>query len=56
MALSSGAQIRTSPRDRAGGLAVVITVEIVDDNITNFYAIRNPDKPAAIAAPRIICR
>ena len=27
----------------------VITVEIVDDKITNFYVMRNPDKLAALA-------
>ena len=31
-------------------------MEIADGKITNFYAIRNPDKLAAIAAPRTISR
>jgi RNA polymerase sigma-70 factor (ECF subfamily) len=34
----------------------VITVEIVDGKITHFYAMRNPDKLAAIAVPREISR
>ncbi|MDT5369138.1 MAG: hypothetical protein QOC62_3569 [Mycobacterium sp.] len=34
----------------------VFTVELVDGKITNFYAIRNPDKLAAIAIPREITR
>jgi RNA polymerase sigma-70 factor, ECF subfamily len=37
-------------------LAGVITVEIVDDKITNFYAMRNPDKLAALAGAREISR
>ena len=34
----------------------VITLEIVDDKITNFYAMRNPDKLAALATARDISR
>ena len=34
----------------------VFLVEIIDGKITNFYAIRNPDKLAAIAVPRTISR
>ncbi|BBX23704.1 RNA polymerase sigma24 factor [Mycolicibacter terrae] len=34
----------------------VFTVEIVDGLITNFYAMRNPDKLAAVAAAREITR
>ena len=34
----------------------VFTVEIVDGKITHFYAMRNPDKLAAIAVPRTISR
>jgi RNA polymerase sigma-70 factor, ECF subfamily len=34
----------------------VFLVEIIDDKITNFYAMRNPDKLAAIAVPRHISR
>jgi RNA polymerase sigma-70 factor, ECF subfamily len=34
----------------------VFLVEIADEKITNFYAIRNPDKLAAIAVPRTITR
>ena len=30
----------------------VFVVEIIDDQITNFYAMRNPDKLAGIAIPR----
>jgi RNA polymerase sigma-70 factor (ECF subfamily) len=37
-------------------LESVFLIEIVDGKITNFYAIRNPDKLAAIAAPRTISR
>ena len=33
-----------------------VPVEIIDGKITNFYAIRNPDKLAAIAVPRTISR
>ena len=34
----------------------VFLVEIIDGKITHFYAIRNPDKLAAIAVPRTISR
>ena len=34
----------------------VFPVELIDRKITNFYAIRNPDKLAAIAIPRKITR
>jgi RNA polymerase sigma-70 factor (ECF subfamily) len=34
----------------------VITLEIVDDKITNFYAIRNPDKLVALTTAREISR
>jgi RNA polymerase sigma-70 factor, ECF subfamily len=34
----------------------VFLVEIIDGKITNFYAMRNPDKLAAIAVPRTITR
>jgi RNA polymerase sigma-70 factor (ECF subfamily) len=34
----------------------VFLIEIVDGKITNFYAMRNPDKLAAIAVPRTISR
>ena len=34
----------------------VFLVEITDGKITNFYAMRNPDKLAAIAVPRQISR
>ncbi|HEX3548574.1 MAG TPA: RNA polymerase sigma-70 factor [Mycobacterium sp.] len=34
----------------------VFLVEIIDGKITNFYAMRNPDKLAAIAVPRSIAR
>lgn len=34
----------------------VFLVEIIDGKITNFYAMRNPDKLAAIAVPREITR
>jgi len=37
-------------------LAGVITVEIVGDKIANFYAMRNPDKLAALASAREISR
>ncbi|WP_409428546.1 RNA polymerase sigma-70 factor [Mycobacterium sp. SMC-11] len=40
----------------AGRLEGAITVEIVDGLITNFYAMRNPDKLAALAAAREITR
>jgi RNA polymerase sigma-70 factor, ECF subfamily len=41
---------------RADRLEGVFTVEIVDGKITNFYAIRNPDKLAAAATAREISR
>lgn len=41
---------------RAGQLEGVFTVEIVDGLITNFYAMRNPDKLSALAAAREITR
>lgn len=34
----------------------MFTFEIVDGLITNFYAMRNPDKLAALAAAREITR
>jgi RNA polymerase sigma-70 factor (ECF subfamily) len=34
----------------------VFTIDIVDGKITDFYAIRNPDKLAAISVPRTISR
>jgi RNA polymerase sigma-70 factor (ECF subfamily) len=37
-------------------LEAVFLVEIIDGKITNFYAMRNPDKLAAIAVPRTISR
>jgi RNA polymerase sigma-70 factor, ECF subfamily len=39
-----------------GRLEGVITVEIIDGKITNFYVMRNPDKLAALAAARAISR
>ncbi|QLL06571.1 RNA polymerase sigma-70 factor [Mycobacterium vicinigordonae] len=39
-----------------GQLQGVITVEIVDDKITNFYAMRNPEKLVALGNPRRISR
>lgn len=39
-----------------GRLEGVITVEIADGVITNFYVMRNPDKLAALAAARVISR
>ncbi|HET9874727.1 MAG TPA: RNA polymerase sigma-70 factor [Mycobacterium sp.] len=41
---------------RADQLEGVFTVEIIDGLITNFYAMRNPDKLAALAATRTISR
>lgn len=41
---------------RADQLEGVFTIEIVDGLITNFYAMRNPDKLAALAATRTISR
>ncbi|GAA3598918.1 RNA polymerase sigma factor SigJ [Nonomuraea rosea] len=37
-------------------LEAVFLIEIADGKITNFYAIRNPDKLLAVAAPRQISR
>jgi RNA polymerase sigma-70 factor, ECF subfamily len=37
-------------------LAMVVTLEIADDKITNFYVMRNPDKLAALASARDISR
>jgi RNA polymerase sigma-70 factor, ECF subfamily len=37
-------------------LGMAITVEIVDDKITNFYVMRNPDKLTTLAAARTISR
>jgi RNA polymerase sigma-70 factor, ECF subfamily len=34
----------------------VFTVEIIDGKITNFYAMRNPDKLAAVTTVRHISR
>jgi len=34
----------------------LITLEIADDKITNFYVMRNPEKLAALATPRDISR
>ncbi|GAB3164158.1 RNA polymerase sigma factor SigJ [Microbispora hainanensis] len=34
----------------------VFLIEIADEKITNFYAVRNPDKLLAVAAPRRISR
>lgn len=39
-----------------GRLEGVITVEIVEDKITNFYVMRNPDKLVTLAAARDISR
>ncbi len=39
-----------------GHLEGVITLEIVDDKITNFYVMRNPDKLMALATAREISR
>jgi RNA polymerase sigma-70 factor, ECF subfamily len=39
-----------------GHLEGVVTVEIADDKITNFYVMRNPDKLAALATARDISR
>ncbi len=40
----------------ADRLEGVFTVEIVDGKITNFYAMRNPDKLAAVTTVRHISR
>lgn len=37
-------------------LEAIVTVEIVDGKITNLYAMRNPDKLAAVSVPRAISR
>jgi RNA polymerase sigma-70 factor (ECF subfamily) len=37
-------------------LAMVVTLEIAGDKITNFYVMRNPDKLAALATARDISR
>lgn len=34
----------------------VFLVEVIEGKITNFYAMRNPEKLAAIAVPRTITR
>ncbi len=34
----------------------IVTLEITDGLITNFYAVRNPDKPAAVSLQRAISR
>lgn len=39
-----------------GRLEGVITVDIVDGRITDLYAMRNPDKLAAVSVPRAISR
>jgi RNA polymerase sigma-70 factor (ECF subfamily) len=41
---------------RGDVLEGVFLLEIVGDKITNFYAMRNPDKLAAFAVPRTISR
>jgi RNA polymerase sigma-70 factor (ECF subfamily) len=41
---------------RGDALEGVFLIEIVDDKITNFYAMRNPDKLAAFGVPRTISR
>ena len=41
---------------RGDVLEGVFLLEIVDDKITNFYAMRNPDKLAAFTVPRTISR
>ena len=41
---------------RGDVLEGVFLLEIVDDKITNFYAMRNPDKLAAVTTPRQISR
>jgi RNA polymerase sigma-70 factor (ECF subfamily) len=41
---------------RGDAVETVITVEIVDGKITNFYAMRNPEKLAAVAVRREISR
>lgn len=34
----------------------VITLEVIDDKITNFYVMRNPAKLAALTSARTISR
>ena len=34
----------------------VFLIEVIDGKITNFYAMRNPDKLAGITIPRTISR
>src|SRR6185437_1368124 len=41
---------------RGDRLEGVFLIEVTDGEITNFYAIRNPDKLLALAAPRQISR
>jgi RNA polymerase sigma-70 factor, ECF subfamily len=41
---------------RGEAIDLVITVDVVDGKIANFYAIRNPDKLTTIAVPREISR
>jgi RNA polymerase sigma-70 factor, ECF subfamily len=41
---------------RGDVLEGVFLVEIIDDKITNLYAMRNPDKLSAFAVPRTISR
>jgi RNA polymerase sigma-70 factor, ECF subfamily len=41
---------------RGDHLEGVFLIEIIDGKITNFYAMRNPDKLVAVAAPRQISR
>jgi RNA polymerase sigma-70 factor, ECF subfamily len=41
---------------RGDPLEGVLLVEIVDGRIINLYAVRNPDKLAAVAVPRRISR
>ena len=41
---------------RGDHLEGVFLIEIIDGKITNLYAMRNPDKLAAIAVPRTISR
>jgi RNA polymerase sigma-70 factor (ECF subfamily) len=40
----------------ADRLEGVLLIEIVEEKITNFYVVRNPDKLAAAAVPRTISR
>jgi RNA polymerase sigma-70 factor (ECF subfamily) len=41
---------------RGDRLEGVFLIEVIDGEITNFYAIRNPDKLLALGAPRQISR